>query len=147
MADVASRAPRADEVRQERRRKPGTLLQGGMKLALPEERLDRKTYQYRWVKDYGARMNSLHEQDWDPAPEMTGSPVEKTGGTDEHGKPYNMVLMRKRLDWYNADQKEKLAPVEEFNKAIKGGTNHLKAEPELRDGTYTPGLGNVIERS
>lgn len=149
MADANTRPSRADEVRQERRRKPGSTIISGLNLAVDESRLDRNTYEYRWVNDRGARMASMHGQDWDPAPEVgDGSSVTgKIVGTDESGKPFSGILMRKRKDWYVADQKEKQAPLEEMDRAIRAGTSHVKAAPELRDNGYTPNGSNTIEIS
>lgn len=152
MAEQAPRATRADEVRQERRRQPGATVMAGIKLAVDDKKLDWNTFEYRWAKDYGGRMPQLHGEDWDPAPEhaVIGSSGEgtvgtKIGGTDESGKPYNMVLLRKRKDWFKADQKEKQRPLDEMDEAIRRGTNHLKDNPEAKDGFYTPNGENAVE--
>jgi len=143
---------RADEVRTERRRKRGSVALSGLKLTTDESKLDRNRFSYRWVRDSGSRMQQLIADDYDPAPEQAvegnqglGSVGQKIGGTEENGKPYGMVLMRKRKDWYDADQKEKARPLDEIDKQIKGGTVHEKDFPELRSGTYTPGGQNTIE--
>lgn len=151
MAEQA-RATRAEEIRQERRRQPGATVMAGIKLAVDETKLDRKTFEYRWAKDFGGRMPQLHSEDWDAAPENAvigssgaGSVGTKIGGTDEAGKPYNMVLLRKRKDWFKADQKEKQLPLNEMDDAIRRGDNHLKDNPEAKDGFYTPGGQNAVE--
>jgi hypothetical protein len=153
MADANVRPTRADEVRQERRRQPGATVATGLHLTVDETKLDRKNFSYRWAKDFGGRMPNLHGDDWDPAPEQAvigsigeGTVGTKIGGTDEGGKPYNMVLLRKRKDWYDADRKEKQRPLDEMDAAIKRGTNNPETNPDKNDGFYTPDTGkNTVE--
>jgi hypothetical protein len=144
---------RAEEVRQERRRKPGSVVAAGIKLAVDESKLDRANFEYRWAKDFGGRTSQLHAEDWDPAPEQAalnatgpGTVNSTHGGVDEHGKPYNMVLLRKRKDWYRADQREKRKPLDEMDAAIRRGTNHQSETGQDAGAFYTPGGGNKIER-
>lgn len=145
MADVASRGNRAEEVRQERRRKPGATTVMGLKLHVPESAKDQQ-YVHRWVNDIGQRVQSMTADDWDPAP-MGGSSTEaRYVGTDS-GKPINAVLMRKRKDWYDDDQKAKRSNLAETDKAILRGTVHANAgEADLSEAAYTPGNGNSINR-
>ena len=146
MADAATRPNRAEEVRQERRRKPGNTTHSGIKLGVPEEHLDRKTYEYRFVNDTGTRVQGLKDNDWDPVGLEGASTESRFVGTDS-GKPVKAVLMRKRKDWYDADQKEKRKPLDEMEQAILRGVAH-KNEADLKgDGVaYTPGDGNSISR-
>lgn len=148
MAEDRNRPVRAEEVRRERRHKPGKTVHDGMRLAVDESKLDRKNFEYRWVNDAPGRVQRLTDRDWDPAPEQVGGTGEgtvqtKVVGTAD-GKPVSGVLMRKHKDWYRDDQKAKLAPLNEVDKAIREGINH-RNEPALRDGAYTPNGQNVIE--
>lgn len=143
---------RAEETRRERRRKPGAVANPGVKLTVDESMLDRNRYEYRFVRDTGNRVRQLHDNDWDIATEGAvqdsdgaGTVGSKIGGTDEHGKPYDMVLMRKERDWYKADQREKASVLNEMDKAIRAGRD--SKEVALRDGTYVPGTGNKVEQS
>lgn len=143
-------ADRADEIRQERRRQPGATVAVGVNLTVDESKLDRKNFEYRWAKDAGGRMPQLHGDDYDPAPEQavignqgSGTVGTKHGGTDD-GKPYNMVLMRKRKDWYGADRKEKQHPIDEMDAAIRRGSNNPEANPDKNDGFYTPESGVTV---
>lgn len=144
---------RADEVRNERRRKPGNTVQAGVRLTVDESKLDRQNYEYRWVNDDGARMSRMHSEDWDPAPEgavtdshSAGTVGAKLAGTDKEGKPMNAVLMRKRKDWYRDDQKEKQDGLNVTEHGIKTGTAHQSTgEPALNEGVYTPDGGNKID--
>jgi hypothetical protein len=150
MSDTTTRANRAEEIRQERRKKPGSTVHSGTKLVVDERKLDRANFTYRWVKDYGGRMAQLHGEDYDPAPENAvigsegvGTVGAKTGGTDEFGKPYQMVLMRKRKDWFDVDQREKQKPLDEMDRAIRAGRPHSGTEL-TGEGVYTPDGGNRI---
>lgn len=150
---MAKQETRAEEVRNERRRQPGAVVAAGIKLAVDESKLDRKRFEYRWVKDHGGRTTQLHNDDWDAAPENAvignagpGTVGTKIGGTDENGKPYSMVLMRKRKDWFQADQKEKRKPLDEMDAAIKRGASRPEVAPADQAAFYTPDSGNRIER-
>ncbi len=150
---------RAEAVRSERRRRPGSASNAGLRLALDESKLDRNTYNYRHVRDEGNRVPQLEAQDWDivrdsgvkPDSTSMGSTATTHGGTDE-GKPYGLVLMRKRKDWFEADQKEKQRPLEEIDQAIRRGNPQHKGNELRGSGVYTPGADeqnpsgvNIIE--
>ena len=138
-------ATRADEVRQERRKQPGATTLYGQKLHVPEDKLDRATYEYRFVNDTGDRVAQMKANDWDPAP-MDGRSTETRHVGTDYGKPTKAMLMRKRKDWYADDQKEKRKPLDEMDQAIRRGTAHrASGEAELtNDVTYTPGT-NTLE--
>ena len=145
MAEVASRANRAEEVRTERRRKPGSIIAQGLKLHVPDTAKD-DNYVYRWVNDQGQRVQQMTDNDWDPAPFEGKSTESRVVGTDS-GKPTKGLLMRKRKDWHQADQKEKRANLAETDKAIQRGTAHAQSgEADLSGSAYTPGSGNSITR-
>lgn len=136
-------ASRADEVRQERRKKPGGTVLYGQKLSVPEQELDRSTYEYRFANDTGNRVAQLKAEDWDPAPFEGRSTETRHVGTDS-GKPVKGLLMRKRKDWYAADQKEKGKAAEELDKQIQRGTAHQKNGLSGEE-FYTPDAGNSIK--
>jgi hypothetical protein len=150
MAD--QRPTRAEEVRTERRRKPGSVILSGLKLGVPEEMLDRNTYEYRWANDKGNRIRQLHDADWDRVSEAVKEDVDGMGSIQskivgtEDGKPVNAVLMRKRKDWYQADQKEKSNVLDAMDDDIRRGKGHTKESPELSGGIgYTPNGQNKID--
>jgi activator of 2-hydroxyglutaryl-CoA dehydratase len=147
MTDETTRPTRADEVRQERRRKPGETTHYGVKLHVPEDKKDPR-YTYRHVNDTGDRIEAMKAEDWDPAPIDGKSVTSRHVGTDAGGKSIKAVLMRKQKAWYEADQKEKRKPLDEMEEAIKRGTAHTSSnEPELAGAVaYTPGGGNTIGR-
>lgn len=151
MAAAITKPTRAEEVRQERRRKPGSNALNGIKLGLDEEKVDRTQYTYRFVRDEGNRVQQLYAQDWDRVTEKVkddsnglGSVTSAHGGLSEEGKPYNMVLLKKRKDWFEEDQKAKMQPLDEMEQAIRRGTDHQSGKLDLRGpGVYTPGQNTI----
>ena len=139
---MADRTTRAEEVRQERRRKPGSTVHLGIKLGLPEEQLDRKAHAHRWVNDTGDRVEAFKRNDWDPV-QIDGRTESRVVGTDS-GQPVKAVLMRKRKDWYDADYKESQKPLDDIEKDIKRGAYRNEAELS-RDITYSPNDGNKLD--
>lgn len=153
MAEAITKPTRAEEVRQERRRKPGSVALNGIKLGVDEGKLDRKNFAYRFVRDEGNRVQQLHTQDWDPVPEQVkddsnglGTVNTAHGGVAD-GKPYNMVMLRKRKEWFDADQSEKMRPLDEMDAAIRRGDDHKTGKLDLRGpDVYTPGQ-NTLDRA
>lgn len=151
MAEQA-RATRAEEIRQERRRKPGQTVLDGRKLTVDESRLDRANFEYRWVNDRGGRVSQMYQDDWDQVTDRAEVDAAGTVPTTQvgvdAGKPFNAVLMRKRKDWYADDQKEKQKPLDEIDDSIRRGLNHERTEPELAgEIAYTPGGSNIVSRA
>ncbi len=152
-APIVAKPTRADEVRQQRRKKPGQVANVGIKLAVDENALDRGTYHYRFARSTGGRIQSLTANDYDIAPEgaksdgnSLGTVNSVHGGVDDAGKPYDLVLMRKRQDWFEADQKEKMQPLDEMDEAIRRNNPTHKGNDMRGPGVYTPGT-NSIERA
>lgn len=154
-------ASRAEAVRQERRKVPGRTAHAGIHLSVDESKLDRKTYQYRFVNDKDGRVQRLHGEDWDivtadgakPDGNSLGSVASTQAGISE-GKPFNTVLMRKRKDWFEADQKEKQKPLDVIETAIKRGNPNHSGNDLKGPGVYTPGADefnpggvNIFERA
>lgn len=150
-AKPSETSKRADNVRQDRRMKPGSVsLDGTLKLAINEAALDRGTYDYRWVNDKGNRIRAMEARDWDVAPEPAAATNDSLGTTQSRvvdangGQPFSAVLMRKRKDWNADDQKAKQKPLDDMDEAIRKGMIHSKDSPELAGGVgYTPGTNSV----
>ena len=152
MSDTAQRPTRADQVRTERRRKPGSTVNSGLKLHVDASLKD-PAYEYRWVNDVPGRVQSFANQDWDRVDNAEIAGEGNANGTIPtkfvgmvSGGPTNAVLMRKRKDWHEADQIEKRKPLNAQDEAIRRGTIHqAQNEPELAGGiAYTPGGLNTI---
>lgn len=140
---------RAETTRRERRWTPGPLDKVGLKLSVDETKLDRDRFHYRFVNDKADRVRSLTAYDYDIAPEAAkpdtndlGTVTSAHGGTEDNGRPYNMVLMRKERDWFDADQKRKMKPLDEMDEAIRRG-NGTTTNPQAKEGFYTPGQNQV----
>lgn len=162
MPDINPKSTRAEAVRTERRRRPGSVAGPGMKLAVDESKLDRANYHYRFVNDTPGRMAGLYAQDYDPAPEMgvkadgtgLGTVTEQHAGILDNGKPFGAVLMRKPIRMHEQDQKDKQKPLDEIEKAIKRGNPNHQGNELKGPGVYTPGADeqnpsgvNIIERA
>lgn len=142
---------RAEQVRRERRMKPGTVQANGIKLGFDESRFDRNQVQLRWVRE--DRVQQLYQQDWDRVSDKEaksdsaslGTIPEAHGGVDDAGKPYRMVLMKKYKDWYDADQAAKQAKLDERDEQIRRGQN---TDPDAKKlgASYTPNGVNIIEK-
>jgi hypothetical protein len=118
-----ARAPRTEEVAQERRRRTdGTLDRtSSLKLAVPENvRADNPGFTFRWGNDEGNRMYARTVQDdWDKVTGVDPIPV----GTDPEGKPIYAHLLKKRQDFWEADQKAKADALAETERGLVRGDN------------------------
>ena len=140
---TAERTTRAEEMRQERRRKPGETTHYGLKLHVPESKKD-PAYVYRHVNDVGDRVEMMKENDWDVAPMDGQSVTSRHVGETGAGTPAKAILMRKRRDWYEDDQKEKRKQLDDIEAAIKRGSgSQLAGENDLSGVTYTPGTNSI----
>lgn len=150
---------RAEKVRAARRRRKGLGGASNMKLTLPEEKLDRKKFNYRWAKGEPQRIAQLtqyddydvvHDESLAEADKQAGLGIhpERFGGRDEQGKPYNMVLLRKPKELYEEDEAEKQKMVDEREAPL------LRGVVKSPDGTqglsgpnaYVPAGGISIKR-
>lgn len=143
---------RAEKIRTERRRKPGSVMLSGVKLGVDQSKLD-PNFVHRWVNDKGSRVQQFESSDWDVVSEPVkadsdgaGTVQTKVVGTDA-GKPYNAVLMRKRKEWFEEDKKEAQKPLDDVDDAIRRGLNHQKDSPELVGNSYTPNGRNTVSRA
>jgi hypothetical protein len=142
---AAQRPNRAETERRERRKKRGSTVISGLKLYVDKDKLD-PAYEYRWVNDVPGRVQQMHDNDWDRVEDPTivpsaGSIPTQHVGVDS-GRSINAVLMRKRKEWYEEDQKEKRRPLDEIDQSIRRGAHHK--EPELAgDIAYTPGTNSI----
>jgi hypothetical protein len=150
-ASVESRGNRAEEIRTERRKKPGEPgALPGLKLSVPKDKLDPR-YEHRWVNDTGNRVNEMYEQDYDPVDLSSKGPNEGEGTLAKRvvskDTGARAVLMRKPKAMYAEDQKEKRKPLDEMDAAIRRGVAHEKSgESDLKgEIAYTPGT-NTINR-
>lgn len=162
---VRGRAPRADAVAGERRRrKPGTLdrmVQYKLDYIAPED-LDLENYVYRWANDEPGRLRMLTKHDdYDHVslsdmgpgfnPEGTDSEsserIRMLTGTDKHGNPSYAYLLKKPRPYW-VDDNEAIVDAREammegrvyHGEAVGDPTGNEKIDPSV---TYVPG-GNSI---
>lgn len=144
---------RADTISQERRRRNTDALGGRRQRLATRADLDGEKFAYRWVNDDGNRLHDLTvSDDWevvsDRAGEVkpdgtgVGSEVATPVGTGENGRPVRAVLLRKKKDWYDEDERAKQRRIDETEVGLKAG-----AAPGATtdDKTYVPKGGIVFE--
>ena len=125
MTDSRGRADRQTEVRQERRRRSDTTIDGGqrLKLAIPPEveaRLKEEGRTPRWVNDDGNRMHNLTKlDDYDKVEGVEPRVV----GTTKEGKPINAHLCSKPSAFIREDQEKLDARRRETEAALLRGKN------------------------
>ncbi len=127
-------------------------------LGVPRNKMSAKAptgYVGRWMNDEGNRLADAKEGGWEFSlvKSKTGEGAESTDtdlgqytsmlvGTKEGGGPLRAYWMIIHKEWYEQDQAEKMKPVDEIEKAIKGG----KFDPSgaSREGQYVPKSGIKI---
>lgn len=144
---LSVRTERKDEVRQERRRRDDTTLDGGqgLKLAIPrdvEAKLAAQGRTGRWVNDVDARIEDLTERDdWDKVESVSPRTVvidRKKGTTAE------AILLSKPNAFIAEDRAKREATRREREAAMLKG-QVPGAEP-LPSDTFYPDKANKIER-
>lgn len=115
-------------------------------------------YVGRWINDEDNRLHHAQEGGWtfvrdkskigegsDSSDTDLGLQTSMLVGTNQDGTPLRAYWMLIKKEWYEADQREKLKPVDEIEKAIKRG----KYEPTGSDldtsNTYVPKSGIKIQ--
>jgi hypothetical protein len=139
MTDMRTRTERKDEVRQERRRRNDTNIDGGqrLKLAIPPEvaaRLKAEGRSPRWVNDDGNRLVQLTKyDDYDRVDGVDPVPV----GTSKEGKPIMAYLHSKPTTFIDEDRRKADAPRREMEDALLRGK--VPGDPHSHDGKYSQG--------
>jgi hypothetical protein len=80
------------------------------------------SYEYRLVNDDDEyRITTLEDNDWDKVLDNKNKVLRQPCGTLKDGRTQHRFLMRKKKEWYEADQKEKLAPLDEIERELLRG--------------------------
>jgi hypothetical protein len=127
------------------------------KLSVDESQLDRNQWNYRWIRDTGARIAQAQAAGYEFVPDDGTIDVgEKEGNTDLGGKisviggddnrkqegAYRMYLMRQPIAYHKEDQLEKQKRVDAINDQIKRTLKGEKVEnaytPSGSGGSYRP---------
>lgn len=107
--------PRKEEVREQRRKRPGERYAYGRRLGVDPSILDHAQFQYRWINDKDARMLLLTKHDDYEIVRNDGGAVKEDSsdlgdavtahaGVKENGQPFAVYLCRKPRAWYEEDQ-------------------------------------------
>ena len=123
-------------------------LERSLKLHVPEEKKD-PNYTYRWINDTPGRIEQKTvNDDWDiVTTDRNGEPFESSRpvGPGPDGKPIYAKLCRKRKEYYDLDEEEKLKAIKAQEDSMRVGPppspSGLGAEPKT---TYVPGGRNTI---
>lgn len=111
-------------------------------------------YHGHWINDEGSRIQDALAGDYQfmLGKEPVGSGAENRDsdlgqytsqivGTKEDGSPLRAYWMVIKKEWYEEDQREKQRPVDEIERAIKGGTLQPNGEDIDTSNQYVPRSG------
>lgn len=114
-----------------RRRRDEIELVDGRRTGVPAHLVADKAYVYRRVNDDPGRVLDLWKRDWDVVmpdgsildePGFTNSGAHlRVVGTQASGEPTKMILMRKRRDWYEDDERAKAERTVKIESSMKAG--------------------------
>lgn len=145
-----ARAGRDEVVTQQRRRRTPNDNGVQLRLAVPEDKLDRNQYAYRWVNDTPGRIAMLHQQDWDlVSPEELGSDysTERHADVAQNRVALTTRLMRKPIGLFHEDHDAKQKALDAEMKAAELGQKVLNGPDGNGQGlevgqatTYTPNV-------
>lgn len=145
-----ARIARQDEVR-ERRRQPGSGDVIGRRLAVRKSEMDFQNYRYRWINDHEARfMAKTKEDDWDLVMNAgvkddsadLGNAVSQIVGSKPDGSALRAYLCRKPKKWWEDDQAEKQAALDEQLNQLRRGNDRAGGSQS----DYIPAAGIKIQR-
>lgn len=145
-----ARTARQEETR-ERRRQPGSGGVIGRRLAVREGGLDFQNYRYRWINDHEARfMAKTKDDDWDLVmndkvkddSSDLGNAVSQIVGSKPDGSALRAYLCRKPKRWWEDDQAEKQAALDEQLNQLRRGNDRAGGS----QADYVPAAGIRITR-
>jgi hypothetical protein len=145
-----ARPSRDEVVTEKRRRRTANDTGVQLRLALPEDKLDRNQYAYRWVNDTPGRLAMLHQQDWDVVgDEELGADYsnERHADVAQNRVALKTRLMRKPIDLFIEDHAAKQTALDDEMKAAELGQKVLNGPDGNGRGlevgqptTYTPSV-------
>ncbi len=121
---------RTEAIRTERRRRDSDGLAGRRRKLSVMGELDHDNYVYRWANDEGTRLHDLTvRDDWDLVQDRNetmgksgmGAEAAVPVGVGPTGAPVRAVLLRKRKDWHEKDEKAAQARIDEQETGLKAG--------------------------
>lgn len=144
------RTPEQRQAAQERQRKRQGAPFGSFraKLSLPSQPPEGEVW--KWINNYPGELEAAQAGDWSfVAPSEAGltgveDRVSRFVGTDERGQALHATLMKMPKDWYEEDEKERLALPQQFENQVRRGTlerERLKQTGTGADMGYVPSVG------
>lgn len=139
---------RAEEVRQQRRRRADLDDESNAPLAVNHKFLDHDNYAYRFINDTPGRLQKMYDEDWDKVEDprvmaqanSEGAAIRRLVGANKDGTPLYSYLHRKPKKMYDEDRGRKMAKVNETEEALKRGmTGNTGALSADSPGAYIPG--------
>lgn len=150
MTDTSGRTARQTEVRQERRRRDDTTLDGGQarKLAIPrhiEEKLAAQGRSARWVNDVGSRIEDLTvRDDWD---KVDGVEPRDVLIDKKNGVTAKAFLLSKPKDFIDDDRRKKDAQRRTMEDGmLKGAVPNASGDSASLPSNFYADKANKIER-
>lgn len=138
-------AKRVEETKQRRRRREGMGPERNLKLTIPDKDPD---YEYRWVNNRPGRVHQLTKNDdWDVAPEQNGPGLGTVGErTVDKSTGEQAILLRKRKEFYDEDQREKEKLLKARDDAMRRGPlpDPAGAGGDGDKSTYVPSGRNIV---
>ena len=122
------------EERKRRRVRVGETAAPRLKSDFFNRYITDESYAYRLVNDDEYRITQVENDDWDKCVDENNKTLRQPCGTTPDGRVQYRYLMRKPKDWYNADQKEKQAPLDEIEQELlrgkvrENGTSTVEAD-------------------
>lgn len=140
------RAPRKTTERRRRKKRESVT---GQRLAATISPADMARFKFRWINDSPTRLFRMTKQDdWEICHQNggevkeeadIGSAVSVPVGQNPDGSPMRAYLCRKRADFYQADQEEKMAELDQQLEQMRRG--HAPGESQS---DYVPHSGISI---
>ena len=145
------REPRAVETMEERRARTMNIGEHKKRLATGGIVLDYANWNYRWVNDDGFKLEERINNDTYDFVSAEGKSVGTNKGTVvsvqtdimKNGKPLISYLMRKPKTYFDEDQANKMAMLDEKMNQIRKGADG--AGPGITGGSYNPTEGIRIK--
>ena len=147
MSETQTRAPRAEETQQRRRRRETMGADRNLKLHVPDEAKD-PNFVYRWIKSAVGRVQQLTKMDdydlvteSDLPSKSVGTLVERASNKSD-GE--SVVLVRKPRKFYEEDKAKEAARIDATEETMRRAPPASSEGLTGSDGVYVPGGKNTV---